>query len=271
MSRSISGAGFGDSLPACPVASGVSRSQRRSKAIVSISDHRDGSFAGRAEEGEGHDFCGDGVAFSFDGHFDVEGGANGRMVTADAGEGDHLFQSGRPGGGSSFADLMAAAINGNGDTRGHAGNLRRHADFFVKCFDFVPIDFETDEDAFGSPAFGFSGERVATNEIFFLQIHQFAEANFGRRVTLRIDERFFAGEVVHFDEDKSGFDASDVERDHSRGMDVEGLSFVHEFVPDFHGLLPRNPDFVAEIARVASAGNVHGNAADFSVRDAKIF
>ena len=167
--------------------------------------------------------------------------------------------------------MAATAVNGNSDARGRAGNLWGHGDFFVERFDFVPSDFEANERAFRSATLGFGGESVAANEAFFLQIDQFAEADFGGRVTLRIDESLFARKVVHFDKNESGFDTRDIERDHSGGMNVEGLSLVHEFVPDFHGVVPRAPDFVAEIAGVAGARNIHGNAGYFSVRDTKIF
>jgi len=54
-------------------------------------------------------------------------------------------------------------------------------------------------------------------------------------------------------------------------MNIEDFSHRHQRIPDFHGILPGNPDFVAEIAGVAGAGNVHGNPRDFAVRDAKVF
>jgi len=88
---------------------------------------------------------------------------------------------------------------------------------------------------------------------------------------LRFDERSFAGTVVDFDEDETCFDACDIEGDHSGGMNVEDFAHGHEFVPDFHGVVPGHPNFVTEIAGVASARDVNGDAGDFSVRDAKIF
>jgi len=54
-------------------------------------------------------------------------------------------------------------------------------------------------------------------------------------------------------------------------MNVENFTHGHELVPDFHGVIPGNPDFVAEVTSVSGAGDVHGDAGDFSVRDAKIF
>src|SRR6202008_3364577 len=68
-----------------------------------------------------------------------------------------------------------------------------------------------------------------------------------------------------------GFYARDIERDHSSGMNVEDFAHGHELVPDFDGVVPGNPNFVTEVPGVASARNVHGDASDFSVRDAKIF
>ena len=114
-------------------------------------------------------------------------------------------------------------------------------------------------------------QRVAPNEILFLQIHQLAEANFKGRIFLRVDQRLFAGHIVDFNQDEPRLDARDVQSNHTRGMNVEGFALGDERVPDFDGVNPGHPDFKAEIAGVAGAGNVHGNARDFSVRNAKIF
>src|SRR5262249_232087 len=141
---SISGAGFAESPPACALASRISKSQTRSEEGAVMSEHRSSGFAGRVEKGKRGDFGGDGVANRFDGHFDVESGGDGGVVAADAGDGDHLLESGRPGGGSGFADLPATTIDRHGDARSHAGNLRRHADSLVEGFDFVPVNFEAD-------------------------------------------------------------------------------------------------------------------------------
>jgi len=55
-------------------------------------------------------------------------------------------------------------------------------------------------------------------------------------------------------------------------MNVEKFTHGHELVPNFHGVIPGNPDFVAEIAGLyPGAGDVDGDAGDSSVGDAKIF
>ena len=54
-------------------------------------------------------------------------------------------------------------------------------------------------------------------------------------------------------------------------MNVEGLTFADQRVPDFYRVFPGHPDFVAQISGVAGAGDIDGNAGDFSAGDAKIF
>ena len=54
-------------------------------------------------------------------------------------------------------------------------------------------------------------------------------------------------------------------------MDIEGLALVHQLVEHFDGIIPVDPDFVAQVAGVAGARNVHGNAGNFAVGHAEIF
>ena len=67
------------------------------------------------------------------------------------------------------------------------------------------------------------------------------------------------------------FHAGNIERQHSGGVQIELLAFVGESVPDFHGVVPRHPDLVAEIAGVAGAGNVDRHSCDFAAGDAEVF
>jgi len=53
-------------------------------------------------------------------------------------------------------------------------------------------------------------------------------------------------------------------------VDVEGFAVLYEGVPNFYGVFPGHPDFEAEVAGVAGAGDVHGNAGYFGVGDAKV-
>src|SRR5882672_1591307 len=94
ISLSISGAGFDESV--CAAARPATDNERNSERIVFMSDHRNRGFARWIKEGQGNDFGGDGFALGFDGHFDVESGAEGRVIAANAGEGDHFFERRRP-------------------------------------------------------------------------------------------------------------------------------------------------------------------------------
>jgi len=51
----------------------------------------DSSFSRGIEKGQCDDFGGNSAANRFDRHFDVERGAEGRLVSVDASERDHLF------------------------------------------------------------------------------------------------------------------------------------------------------------------------------------
>ena len=57
-------------------------------------------------------------------------------------------------------------------------------------------------------------------------------------------------------------------------MNVELLAFVHQRVPNFDGIMlvvKRNPNLVAEIARVSGAGNIDRHAGNLAARFAEIF
>src|SRR5262245_48152541 len=185
------------------------------------------------------------------------------MFAADDGEGDHFLQCRRPGGGGGFADLTAATEHWHGYARGHTRDLRGHALLVEDGFDLIPIDFEPDEGAWRSAPFGFGGKGVATDEAFLFQIDKLAETDFARAELLRRDKSFFAGGVIDFNQDETCFDACDVERDHSSRMNVEGLAFFHQAIPNLHCLIGGNPDFVAEGPGVAGAGNVQRYGGDF--------
>ena len=53
-------------------------------------------------------------------------------------------------------------------------------------------------------------------------------------------------------------------------MDVELLASIHEHVPDFHGVIPRNPDLVPPVARVTGAGDVYKNVTNLAASHSKI-
>ena len=102
-------------------------------------------------------------------------------------------------------------------------------------------------------------------------MHHLAEAQFVGRIFLRRDQRFLGAGVVHFDQQQSGFDPRHIQRQHSGGVNIELLALFHHRVPDFHRVVPRHPDFIAQIAGVSGARDVHGNAADLAAGHAEIF
>ena len=114
-------------------------------------------------------------------------------------------------------------------------------------------------------------ESGASDEILFFQIDQFAKADFAGSEFLRRDYGALAGGVVDLDENEAGLDASDIECDHSGGMNVEGAPFGHQFIKNSDAIFPRHPDFVAEVAGVTRAGNVDRDAGDSAMSDSKIF
>ena len=107
--------------------------------------------------------------------------------------------------------------------------------------------------------------------MLFFQIHQPPQPDFVRRIFLRLDQRPLAAEVIHLDQYQPGFDARHIQRQHSGRMQIELPPFRHQRVPHFRRLIPGDPDFVAQIAGVSRARNIHRNARNLPLRKAKIF
>src|SRR5580698_8541335 len=101
-------------------------------------------------------------------------------------------------------------------------------------------------------------------------IDHLAEAEFVGRIILRCNQSFLAAGVIDFDEQQSGFDASYVERQHAGSVNVEAFADFHYGIPDFYRVVPGQPDFVSQIAGVAGARNIHGDACDLPVSHAEI-
>src|SRR5436305_11285448 len=98
-----------------------------------------------------------------------------------------------------------------------------------------------------------------------------AETHLEGRILLRLDERLLAAVEVNVNQKQPGLYARNVQGEHPRRVDVEGLPCLHERVPDRDGLFGRNPNLVAEVARVARARHVHADASYLARRDAKVF
>src|SRR5262249_49536950 len=85
------------------------------------------------------------------------------------------------------------------------------------------------------------------------------------------DQGFLAAVEIDIDQQQSRFDANDIQREHSRRMDVESPSFLDQCLPDFDSLVPWNPDLIPEIARITRSRDVHTDSGDFAAGDVKIF
>src|SRR6185436_18024070 len=94
------------------------------------------------------------------------------------------------------------------------------------------------------------------------ELDEAAEPHLERRISLRLDQGLLAAVEVDVDQQQARFDAGDVEREHAGGVNVEGTAAAHQRIPDVDGAIPRHPDLVTEIARVAGARDVDRHAAD---------
>ena len=121
------------------------------------------------------------------------------------------------------------------------------------------------------PTLLFVQQSRAADEVLFVQVDQFAQADLRRRILLLCDERLFAADVIHLDQDESSFDASHVQRQHAGGMQVEALASIGECIPDLHRLFPGNPDLVAEVSGIARTRDIDGNTGNGSVGHAEVF
>src|SRR5262245_63403249 len=104
-----------------------------------------------------------------------------------------------------------------------------------------------------------------------IELHQTAESHLEWCVRLVVYERLLAAIEIDVDEQKAGLDAGNVEREHACGADVEWPSAAHERVPHLNGAIPRHPNLVAQISRVARARDVNRHARDRAARHSEIF
>src|SRR4030095_6056723 len=111
----------------------------------------------------------------------------------------------------------------------------------------------------------------STNKLLLIQLHQTAESHLEWCVRLVFYQRLLAAIEIDVDEQETGLDAGNVECEHACGADVEWPRAAHERVPHLNGAIPRNPDLVAQISRVARARDVYRHARDRSARHSEIF
>src|SRR5205814_5736007 len=125
--------------------------------------------------------------------------------------------------------------------------------------DFVPVDLKAHQfPARAAASLGDQGR--AADEIFLFEVHEASQADLVGRVSLGLDHGLLARSVVDLDQQQARLDASDVEREHADGVYVELAPALHDRIPYSDGLLPWNPDLVAQVARVSGARNVDRDA-----------
>ena len=108
----------------------------------------------------------------------------------------------------------------------------------------------------GPPAATSRLQRPATYEVRLVEADELAEADLERAVVLLRVHRVARGCVVDLEHDQPGLEPRDVERVHSRGPDRVRLAGGEQGVPHLGGGLGRDPQLVAEVARVARPADV---------------
>src|SRR5581483_129318 len=149
-------------------------------------------------------------------------------------------------------------------------SLRSQAHGFKTALNVGPINFQSNQATAGS-ALLLGTERAASDKVLLFQIHQLAQSDFVRRILLGFDQCLFCAYIVDVGKNQSGFDAGDVESQHSGSMDVEFSAGLHQRVPNFYSVVPGNPNFITQVAGITGAGDVNRNARDAAAGDAKIF
>jgi hypothetical protein len=139
----------------------------------------------------------------------------------------------------------------------------------VDALHLHPVDLEPDDPAPRLDA-GRCGERRSAYVTLLVQADQSAESQLEWRVGVRGNQCRAAAVKVHVDEQKARLDSCDVERQHSGRPEAEVLSRADECVPDPQRMLGGNPDFVAEVAGVPGAGNIHRHSRDASSGHAEV-
>ena len=94
------------------------------------------------------------------------------------------------------------------------------------------------------------------DERVLVEIDQPIESHLERRIELRDRQRLARAEEVHVDEQQSGLDARDVEREQARRPQAERRSRARDRVPHRAGVVAVHPDLVAEVAGVAGPRNL---------------
>ena len=83
------------------------------------------------------------------------------------------------------------------------------------------------------------------------------------------NQRLFRADVVHFQENKAGFEPRDIESENAGRLDAEVLALFHENVPDSLRMFAVNPNFVAQITGITGARNDDRNIKNLAASETK--
>ena len=157
------------------------------------------------------------------------------------------------------------AFAGHGDRRAlhERGDLRREAVPGVHRLDRGPVEVQADEAPCGAARLALGDQRPLARELGFLvERDEAPQPDLERRVLQLGRERVPGARVLGLDQDQARFEPADVERlDPGRPQPVVGAD-LEEPVPHRERALPRDPQLVAEVARVPGPGDVDVDALD---------
>src|SRR5690348_14444607 len=110
----------------------------------------------------------------------------------------------------------------------------------------------------------------ATDEVLFLEMHHAAEAQLVRRELLRRNERLPRTGVIDIQQQQSRLNASYIQRQHARRMQIELLARASKCVPDAQRVFPVGPNLVAKIPCITGSGNVDRNSCNLAAGHAEV-
>src|SRR5215471_5473665 len=97
-------------------------------------------------------------------------------------------------------------VHWNRNTRCCRRYRRSESNLFIEFFDAWPVDFKAGDFAF-VPALFFLQQRVLSNKMPFIHLHEASKAKFERRIFLRLDYCFLAAVEIDFDQQKSSLNS----------------------------------------------------------------
>src|SRR3989441_12642061 len=209
------------------------------------------------------------VSLPLDGYFDLDAGSGPRIRGSDGRDCDIPLQQRRPATARCPANLTIAGVERHFLPPWFGRGLRWKTHVPIETLHGLPIDLESDRAARGT-ALLFLEEGLPSYERTFVRRERPVEAEFQRRVHLRVDDRLPRGHVLDLREDEPGLDPCDVEGEHPRGRDVVSLTQLHDRVPQRLGPFTFDPDLVSQVAGVSGPRDLHGNAIELRLDEPEV-